>query len=170
MPDLDPTALGQRLHQAGLRSTRAVLGVTELFDAAPAGWAPTHAEVADRLAQSGAPMNAVTLYRLLDRLVAAGLLARHTAPSERAWRFRWLGMGMGMGMGMDERASTAAVPHFECDACHTHFPLQDADAPTQAVADALRRTLAEHGHQAARVDLAVHGTCAECRGDAQPYP
>ena len=168
MPDLDPTALSQRLHQAGLRSTRAVLGVAELFDGAAAGWAPTHAEVADQLAQSGAPMNAVTLYRLLDRLVAAGLLARHTAPSERTWRFRWLGMGM--GMGIDERASTAAVPHFECDACHTHFPLQDADAPTQAVADALRRTLAEHGHQAARVDLAVHGTCAGCRGDAQPYP
>ena len=166
MPDLDPTALGQRLHQAGLRSTRAVLGVAELFDGAAAGWAPTHAEVADQLAQSGAPMNAVTLYRLLDRLVAAGLLARHTAPSERAWRFRWLGMGM----GIDERASTAAVPHFECDACHTHFLLQDADAPTQAVADALRRTLAEYGHQAARVDLAVHGTCAGCRGDAQPYP
>ena len=164
MPTFDPAALSQRLHQAGLRSTRAVLGVAELFEQAATHWQPTHADVAARLAQAGEPVNPVTLYRLLDRLVAAGLLARHTAPSERAWRFRWL------GTGMDERASTAAVPHFECDACHTHFPLQDADAPTQAVADALRRTLAEYGHQAARVDLAVHGTCAECRGDAQPYP
>ena len=43
MPDLDPTALGQRLHQAGLRSTRAELGVAELFDGAAAGWAPTSA-------------------------------------------------------------------------------------------------------------------------------
>ena len=32
-------------------------------------------------------------------------------------------------------------------------------------AQVLRRTLAEHGHQAARVDLAVHGTCAGCRED-----
>jgi len=158
MPALDPAALGQRLHQAGLRSTRAVLGVAGLFGAAGAGWAPTHADVAKRLAQAGTPMNAVTLYRLLDRLVAAGLLARHTAPGERAWRFRWLGVDAAA-------APAAAVPHFECDACHTHFPLQAADAPAQAMADALRRTLAEHGHQAARVDLAVHGTCAGCRGD-----
>lgn len=78
--------------------------------------------------------------------------------------------GTAEGADTSVPASTAAVPHFECDACHTHFPLQDADAPTQAVADALRRTLAEYGHQAARVDLAVHGTCAGCRGDAQPYP
>ena len=163
MPDLDPTALSQRLHQAGLRSTRAVLGVAELFDGAAAGWAPTHAEVADQLAQSGAPMNAVTLYRLLDRLVAAGLLARHTAPGERVWRFQWL------GMAASAPESAPAVPHFECDACHTQFPLQAADAPTQAVADALRRTLAEHGHQAARVDLAVHGTCAGCREDGSAH-
>ena len=158
MPTVDPAALGQRLHRAGLRSTRAVLGVAALFDAAPGGWTPTHAEVAAQLAQAGAPMNAVTLYRLLDRLVAAGLLARHTAAGERTWRFRWLGVDGG-------GAATAAMPHFECDACHTQFPLQAADAPTQAVADALRRTLAEHGHQTARVDLAVHGTCAGCRED-----
>ena len=163
MPRIDPAAFSQRLHQAGLRSTRAVLSVAELFDAASATWTPTHADVAERLAQAGEPLNTVTLYRLLDRLVAAGLLARHTAPGERVWRFQWLGVG--------EATAPAAVPHFECDACHTQFPLQDADAPTQAVADALRRTLAEHGHQAARVDLAVHGTCAGCRhedGAARP--
>ncbi len=155
MTAFDPAALGQRLHQAGLRSTRAVLGVTGVFGAAGSAWAPTHADVAAALARAGVPVNPVTLYRLLDRLVAAGLLARHTAPGERAWRFRW--------QGVEPAAAPAAVPHFECDACHTQFPLQAADAPTQAVADALRRTLAEHGHQAARVDLAVHGTCAGCR-------
>ncbi|QTD45741.1 Fur family transcriptional regulator [Ottowia testudinis] len=160
MPSVDPAAISQRLHQAGLRSTRAVLGVAELFAAASAAWTPTHAEVAGSLAQAGEPLNPVTLYRLLDRLVAAGLLARHTAPGERAWRFQW--------RGTDDDAAPVAVPHFECDACHTQFPLQNADAPTQAVADALRRTLAEHGHQAARVDLAVHGTCAGCRWPASP--
>ena len=162
MPDLDPAAFSQRLHRAGLRSTRAALALAGLFDAAPAGWAPTHADLAERLARAGEPLNAVTLYRLLDRLVAAGLLARHTPVGERVWRFRWL--------GLDEAADApAAVPHFECDACHAQFPLQDADAPAQAVADALRRSLAELGHQAARVDLAVHGTCAGCRDeDAAP--
>jgi Fur family ferric uptake transcriptional regulator len=157
MPRIDPAALSQRLHQAGLRSTRAVLGVAELFESASAHWAPTHAEVADRLAQAGEPINAVTLYRLLERLVAAELLTRHTRPGERAWRFQWRGVAAPV--------PAPAVPHFECDACHTQFPLQAADAPTQAVADALRRTLAAHGHQAARVDLAVHGTCAGCRED-----
>ena len=39
----------------------------------------------------------------------------------------------------------------------------------RVVADALRRTLAEHGHQAARVDLAVHGTCAGCREDGSAH-
>ena len=156
MPALDPAALADRLHRAGLRSTRAVLAVATAFDAAAPGWAPTHAEVAARLAQGGAPANPVTLYRLLERLVAAGLLARHTAPGERSWRFRWL--------GTDPAAAPAAVPLFECDACHAQIPLQGADAPTQAVADALQRTLAGLGHQAARVDLAVHGTCAGCRG------
>lgn len=157
MPRLDPAALSQRLHQAGLRSTRGVQGVAQLFESADSGWSPTHADVAALLSQSGAAVNTVTLYRLLDRLVAAGLLARHTAPGERVWRYRWL--------GMHAAPTPAAVPHFECDACHTQFPLADADAPTQAVADALRRTLAEHGHQAARVDLAVHGTCAGCRDE-----
>ena len=38
------------------------------------------------------------------------------------------------------------------------------DASARAVAAAVRRTLARQGHQAARVDLAVHGTCADCRG------
>ncbi|WOP15409.1 Fur family transcriptional regulator [Ottowia sp. SB7-C50] len=162
MPAFDPATLGPRLHRAGLRSTRAVLGVAGVFSAAGPAWAPTHADVAAALAQAGEPVNAVTLYRLLDRLVAAGLLARHTAPGERAWRFRW--------QGVDAAAAPAGVPHFECDACHTQFPLQGADAPTQAVADALRRTLAEHGHTAARVDLAVHGTCAGCRDDGEGAP
>ena len=160
---LDPAALAERLHQAGLRSTRAVLAVAALFDAAGPGWGPTHAEVAARLAERGAPLNPVTLYRLLERLVAAGLLARATPPGERSWRFRWLGTDAAAA-----RAPAAAVPLFECDACHALIPLQGADAPAQAVADALRRTLAGLGHQAARVDLAVHGTCAGCRRGARP--
>ena len=68
MPTFDPAALSQRLHQAGLRSTRAVLGVAELFEQAATHWQPTHADVAARLAQAGEPVNPVTLYRLLDRL------------------------------------------------------------------------------------------------------
>ncbi len=154
---VDLAALGQRLHQAGLRSTRAMLAVAELFEDAAPGWSPTHAEVADRLARAGEAVNHVTLYRLLDRLVAAGFLARYTALGERVWRFRWHDAGA-------TPPPCIAAPHFECDECHGQFSLDDTDAPTQAVADALRRTLAEHGHQVAGVDLAVHGICAGCLG------
>ena len=38
MPTFDPAALSQRLHQAGLRSTRAVQGVAELFEQAATHW------------------------------------------------------------------------------------------------------------------------------------
>lgn len=141
----------QRLRQAGLRRTRALQAVLALFDGAP-GWQPTHAQLAERLADEGEPVNAVTLYRLLERLVAAGLLVKRTAADERAWRFHAPG------------AAPATGPLFECDACHTQFPLAEDDASARAVAAAVRRTLARQGHQAARVDLAVHGTCADCRG------
>lgn len=144
--------LQQRLRSAGLRRTRALQAVLALFERMPT-WSPTHAQVAERLAAEGETVNAVTLYRLLDRLVGAGLLGRRTVAGERMWRFFWVA------------PSPSSAPLFECDACHCQFPLADADAPTQAVADALRQTLARHGHQAARLDLAVHGTCADCRTD-----
>ena len=158
---IDASALGAHLHRQGLRCTRAVLAVAELFQSAPANWLPTHAELAGRLAEDDAGVNGVTLYRLLERLLASGLLVRHAAPDERSWRFQWLGLPAARAAA----PPPSTVPHFECDACHTHIPLTQADAPTQAVAEALRRTLAELGHQAARVDLAVHGTCADCRED-----
>lgn len=155
-PSLDTsTSLDQDLRRAGLRRTRAVQAVVGQFEGAAPGWAPTHADIADRLAEAGEPVNPVTLYRLLDRLLAAGLLTRHTAPGERVWRFRWRGLAA---------VAATATPHFECDACHAQFSLGEAAPSTQAIAAALQRTLAEHGHQAAWVDLAVHGTCAGCRG------
>jgi Fur family ferric uptake transcriptional regulator len=141
----------QRLRSAGLRRTRALQAVLALFDDAP-GWSPTHAQLAERLQGTGEPVNAVTLYRLLERLVSAGLLVKRTAADERAWRFH------------APAATSASGPLFECDACHTQFPLAEDDASARAVAAAVRRTLARQGHQAARVDVAVHGTCADCRG------
>ncbi|MDO5289973.1 MAG: transcriptional repressor [Pseudomonadota bacterium] len=157
----DDDALSARLHQAGLRRTRALRAVLALFASAPT-WSPTHHQVAQRLAATGEAVNPVTLYRLLDRLVAAGLLARTAAADERAWRFHWQAAPPAAAHAI------APLPHFECDTCHAHIPLQDAGKPAQAMARALRRTLAAHGHQAARVNLAVHGQCAECREQAAP--
>lgn len=154
-------ALGARLRHAGLRRTRALRAVLALFASAPT-WSPTHHQVAERLAAAGQAVNPVTLYRLLDRLVAAGLLARTAAADERAWRFHW----QPAAPAAAAQTAIAPLPHFECDTCHAHIPLQEAGKPAQAVARALRRTLAAHGHQAARVNLAVHGQCADCCGQA----
>ncbi|MFD1712466.1 hypothetical protein FVQ98_09385 [Ottowia sp. GY511] len=142
-----------RLRMAGLRRTRALQAVLALFDGAP-GWSPTHAQLAERLQALGEPVNAVTLYRLLERLVGAGLLARRTSGAERVWRFCMPALA---------EAQSPHGPLFECDACQRQIPLPEDDPAARAVAEALRQTLARQGHQAARVDLAVHGTCADCR-------
>ena len=155
-PEIDLNdASAERLRAAGLRRTRALQAVLGLFEAEPT-WSPSHAELVERLAAQGEAMNAVTLYRLLERLVSAGLLARRTATGERVWRFHWLS------------APEEAGPLFECDACHHQFPLAEDDAAARAVAAALGRLLARQGHHAERVDLAVHGTCADCRGVGAP--
>ena len=148
--DLSATS-AQRLRAAGLRRTRALQAVLALFEHRP-GWTPTHAELAEHLAATGQTVNAVTMYRLLERLVDAGLLARRTAAGERVWRFHWL------------LAAPEPGPLFECDACHHQFALAEDAATARAVAAALSRLVARQGHHAERVDLAVHGTCAHCSG------
>ena len=153
-PEADRTdASAERLRAAGLRRTRALQAVLGLFGQQPT-WTPTHAQLAGRLAAEGETVNAVTLYRLLERLVGAGLLARRTQAGERVWRFHWLATA----------PHEEAAPLFECDACHHQFPLAEDDAAARAMAVALNRLAARQWHQAARVDLAVHGTCADCRG------
>lgn len=156
----DSPSLMQRLERAGLRRTRATEAVVGLFQSDP-GWSPSHAELEMALQALGLQVNRVTLYRLLDRLVEAGILERHTGGDDRTWRF---------GLAPDE---SGVVPRFECDACHRQFRLTDASEPTQAVAQQLLSTLAHLGHQGQRVDLSIHGTCAVCvepSGDGQASP
>lgn len=141
--------LTQRLARAGLRRTRATEAVVGLFLSDP-GWSPSHAELESALQASGLRVNRVTLYRLLERLVEALVLERHTGSDGRSWRF---------SLAADE---SGVVPRFECDACHRQFRLTEASEPTQAVARELLDTLAHLGHQGQRVDLSIHGTCAVC--------
>jgi len=153
-----PPEIQARLAQAGLRRTLATRAVIGLFLARPAQGL-THAQVLAALASRGAAVNRVTLYRLLDRLAAIGVLERHT-DDDRTWRFT-----------LAEGPDADAVPRFECDACHQQFRLPDAAGPTRAVVEQLQHTLAMLGHQGGRIDLAVHGTCAACStcpGDPGP--
>ena len=149
-----PTEMQARLEQAGLRRTLATRAVLGLFLASPQG-AITHAQAQQSLTARGLDINRVTLYRLLDRLAACGVLQRHADDGARTWRF-----------SLADPLQDGVVPRFECDACHRQFRLTEASEPTRAVASDLFRTLASLGHQGQRVDLSIHGTCAGCIPDA----
>lgn len=144
-----PTEVQARLERAGLRRTLATRAVLGLFLAQPQGTL-SHAQALASLQARGLAVNRVTLYRLLDRLAACGVLQRHADDGARTWRY-----------GLAD-AEEGLSPRFECDACHRRFRLTEASEPTRVVATDLLRTLARLGHQGTRVDLSVHGTCASC--------
>lgn len=153
-PAAVPPHIQTRLEAAGLRRTLATRAVLGLFLAQPPGGL-THAQALQALTARGLDINRVTLYRLLDRLAACGVLQRHTDDQARTWRFN---LAPQEASGEDE----GALPRFECDACHRQFRLTDASEPTRAMAQDLFSSLARLGHQGARVDVSVHGTCAGC--------
>ena len=145
-----PAEIQSRLERAGLRRTLATRAVLGLFLAQPlTQW--SHSQALAALVVRGLDVNRVTLYRLLDRLAACGVLRRHADDGARTWRYGLANTGDGL------------APRFECDACHRQFRLTEASAPTRAVASDLFRTLAGLGHQGLRVDVSIHGTCASCR-------
>ena len=145
-----PPEIQTRLEAAGLRRTLATRAVLGLFLASPQGTL-SHAQALASLQARGLDINRVTLYRLLDRLAACGVLQRHADDDARTWRY-----------GLAASDTDAQAPRFECDACHRQFRLTEASDRTQAVARDLFRTLARLGHQGQRVDLSIHGTCAGC--------
>ncbi|WP_423459508.1 Fur family transcriptional regulator [Ottowia sp. VDI28] len=150
-PILENTATpADLLGRAGLRRTRAALTVLDVLLAEPV-CARTHAEFEKALMQRGVPVNRVTLYRLLERLVATEVLERHSDDADRAWRF-----------GLRSLQPDMPLPRFECDACHRHFNLPEASEPTKAAADQILSALSNLGHMGQRIDLSIHGTCSGC--------
>lgn len=144
-----PVALQARLERAGLRRTLATRAALGLFLNHPQGMF-SHAQALSALQARGLDINRVTLYRLLDRLAACGVLQRHADDDARTWRYSLADLDQG------------PLPRFECDACHRQFRVAEGSAHTQAAASDLLRTLASLGHQGVRVDVAIHGTCAGC--------
>lgn len=156
--DAVPAGIQARLERAGLRRTLATRAVLGLFLAQPQG-AITHAQAQQSLRARGLDINRVTLYRLLDRLAACGVLQRHADDAARTWHFSLADTGTDPAAGVD-------ATRFECDACHRRFALEQASEPTRAVADELFRTLARLGHHGERMELSVHGTCSDCTDPA----
>lgn len=148
-----PAEIQQKLERAGLRRTLATRAVLGLFLSQPQATV-NHAQAFASLAARGIDINRVTLYRLLDRLVACGVLKRHADDDARTWRF---------GLVELSTASTVGrVPRFECDACHRQFRLPEAVAPTELLAAQWFNALTELGHQGLRLEMAIHGTCSSC--------
>lgn len=149
-----PPEVQSRLEAAGLRRTLATRAVLGLFLARPGG-SLSHAQAQAALTARGLNLNRVTLYRLLDRLAACGVL-RRDADAQRIWRFSLAPTGEATAEVDD------ALLRFECDACHRRFELPDASETTRAVAQDLFQALARQGHHGTRLDVSIHGTCARC--------
>lgn len=134
---------------AGMRSTRASQAVLALFAARPDA-AFSEADVERSLQAQGIAVNRVTVYRLLNKLHAAGLLQR-SVDAERIARY----------MPASAEPGTQ-VPRFECDGCHQQIRLAGHQDQLQTALQALRQELQAAGHAQLRLDLAVRGRCAGC--------
>ncbi len=130
-----------QLQAAGLRVTAARLLVLRTMQAARN--ALSHADLEAALPE---PMDRVTLYRTLDSLVEAHLLARSVGP-DRIGRFTLFS-----GDGQHD-----AHPHFHCDDCGRVYCLPGRRPRPPAV---------PAGFDVEGVDLQVHGHCPSCKAAA----
>ena len=106
--------------------------------AAPAAPAPFDSE---RL------LRRVTVYRVLDRLVEAGLCDRRVG-ADRVNRF-------------SRHVEAASGNTFECDQCHKVLALP-SDPELPKVMGRLGKALRKQGIDTRNTALTLHGTCGEC--------
>jgi Fur family ferric uptake transcriptional regulator len=141
----------------GLRRTSAARRVLGWLLAHP-DTSYTHAQLQAVLAgegdtADGAPLDRVTLYRLIDRLTQVGLLLCRVDAS-RVRRYQAMPAGV------------HAMPHFECQSCHRDSPLATAlQANThdlERAAETALEALKALGYQGMSLDFAVRGVCADC--------
>jgi len=103
----------------------------------------THQEIESALARSGAGLtDRVTLYRVLDSLVAGGL-AHRLADESRVFRFS----------AAQQAEAHEAHAHFRCQDCGRVFCL---DAPPPAAPEL------PAGFRLSRMTLDLRGECREC--------
>lgn len=100
-----------------------------------------------------APLDRVTLYRLIDRLTQVGLLLCRVDAS-RVRRYQAMPAGV------------HAMPHFECQSCHRDSPLENAlqasACDLERAAQSALAALKALGYQGMSLDFAVRGVCADC--------
>ena len=137
-----PFSLGDGLaaeliRRAGARATPARIRVLQLLRAAPT--ALTHGEIEQALGEQA--LDRVTLYRVLDWLVASGL-AYKNPDACRVYRFSAASAG----------EHTTHV-HFRCERCGGVFCLDAAPPAAPCLPD---------GFLLSHMDLDLRGCCARC--------
>ena len=120
-------ATGERVTPARLRVYAALLDSARAL---------SHHELEAALV-AGAPVDRVTLYRVLDWLVDQGL-SRRVAGIDRVWRFS---------------IARASHAQFECNRCGKVISLSEA---------LTGRVPLPRGFRSEAVELTVKGRCAEC--------
>jgi len=134
------------LRDSGLRVTRAAQTVLELLERSSQPL--THEEVAAAYtAATGEAPDRVTVYRVLDRLVEAGLCDRRVG-ADRVNRF-------------SRHVEAASGNTFECDQCHKVLALP-SDPELPKVMGRLGKALRKQGIDTRNTALTLHGTCGEC--------
>jgi Fur family ferric uptake transcriptional regulator len=134
------------LRDAGLRVTRAAQTVLGLLE--HTSQPLTHEEVAAAYTTAtGEAPDRVTVYRVLDRLVEAGLCDRRVGP-DRVNRF-------------SRHVEAASGNTFECDQCHKVLALP-SDPELPKVMGRLGRALRKQGIDTRHTALTLHGTCGDC--------
>jgi len=129
-----------RIRSAGERVTGPRCAVlAALLDAESA---LTHHEIEAALGK-GKPVDRVTVYRVLDWLVALGL-AHRIAGEDRAWRFH-----------ASREASAGPHAHFTCSRCGRTVCLEDVAVPASVKVP--------RGYVPQGVELTVKGLCAACQ-------
>lgn len=125
----------QRIAGTGERVTAGRVAV--LAELLRAKQALTHHEIEGRLSH---PLDRVTLYRVLEWLVASGL-AHRGAGTDRIWRF--------MASSTDHEHHA----HFHCNRCGKMRCLDEPFEPDLRL---------PRGYRREAVDLTVRGRCAAC--------
>lgn len=128
------------LKEKRLRVTPARLATLDVL--LTADHALTHLEIDQSLADAGARLDRVTLYRTLDFLVAENL-AHRLANDDRVWRF-----------SAQPRTGGHTHPHFHCDGCGTTMCLGDLN-PAMVVS-------LPDGYVFRQAELTLHGLCPAC--------
>jgi Fur family ferric uptake transcriptional regulator len=129
----------ERLLASGQRVTAARLAILQVLLDSPC--ALSHHDVEARIVAKGEHFDRVTLYRVLEWLVAQGL-AHKIAAEDRSWRFSAM---------LDENHEH---PHFHCLNCGEVSCL-DTVRPAFILG-------LPAGYTIQRAEITIHGTCPDC--------